>query len=269
MTLYLDKYGKSFEKKMIDFIHSRYSGEMGEIIEYALMSGGKRLRPVMMAVLGEDLGIDEQLLFPGALAIEFIHNYSLIQDDLPAFDDDQYRRGRPSVHKQFGEYKAILASDVLITEAMSLFALLPYSGRIMGLVNNAAGFKGILMGQYLDMERSFTELKDLYEMYGLKTGKLFEIAFSIPYIIAELESEVELATQSAKAFGIAFQIHNDLKSKDGDKGILKILNREEASGEYEKYIKKAQGIFELIHNQNARGCFKEIWSALEETKNVT
>src|SRR5512145_168494 len=131
-------------------------GRLREAMEYSLAAGGKRIRPVMLLSAGAAVGGDESALLPFACAVEYIHTYSLIHDDLPAMDDDEFRRGRPTCHKAFGEAAAILAGDALLTEAFRVMGESPLAARdagravrAMALLARSAGAEGMAGGQVL------------------------------------------------------------------------------------------------------------------------
>jgi len=159
--------------------------ELVTSMEYSLLAGGKRLRPVLCLTCARLFGLEAGSVLPFALALEMIHTYSLIHDDLPAMDNDALRRGKPSNHKQFGEATALLAGDGLLTEAFFFMARagdnLP-AGRVlraMALVAEAAGAAGMVGGQMLDMlytGRGGTSLEELRSMHSLKTGALLKVS---------------------------------------------------------------------------------------------
>lgn len=191
-------------------------------MEYSLLAGGKRLRPVLVQSWTEMLGGDPEAVLPFAASLECIHTYSLIHDDLPAMDDDDLRRGKPSNHKQFDEATAILAGDGLLTEA---FGLMSAASIVKGLPANhvlraisvlaaAAGAGGMVGGQAVDMEftgRNTVPLEELRQMHAMKTGALITAACECGAILAgAVEDDITNAREFGKSIGVAFQIVDDV-----------------------------------------------------------
>jgi geranylgeranyl diphosphate synthase, type II len=207
----------------------RFAGEPGtgrleEAMRYSLLAGGKRIRPVLALATAEALGRRPAEVLPLAAAIEMIHTYSLIHDDLPAMDDDDLRRGKPTCHVAFGEDVAILAGDGLFAEALRL-ALTEQEGEpanVLAAVSeivSAAGVRGMVGGQYLDVAAAAgTELRHLHE---LKTGAL--IAASVGSVLA-LEGVNGPATMPFRRFaaelGVVFQIVDDILDVTGDEAEI-------------------------------------------------
>src|SRR5580765_6924172 len=155
----------------------------GETIRYPVGGGGKRLRPVLCLAVGEAVGLDAERLLPAAAALELVHTFSLVHDDLPALDDDAERRGRPSAHVQFGEGVAILAGDALLTKA---FALAAGTGESPPVAVLASATTAMIEGQYLDITGAEV---DVLELHRLKTGALFGAAVELPLAMAGAESD--------------------------------------------------------------------------------
>ena len=207
----------------------RFAGEPGtarleEAMRYSLLAGGKRIRPVLALATAEALGRPPGEVLPLAAAIEMIHTYSLIHDDLPAMDDDDLRRGKPTCHVAFGEDVAILAGDGLFAEALRL-ALSEQEGEPANVlaavleIVGAAGVRGMVGGQYLDVAgEGATTLRHLHE---LKTGAL--IAASVGSILA-LEGVNGPATMPFRRFaaelGVVFQIVDDILDVTGDEAEI-------------------------------------------------
>jgi geranylgeranyl diphosphate synthase, type II len=207
----------------------RFAGEPGttrleEAMRYSLLAGGKRIRPVLCLATAEALGRPPAEVLPLAAAIEMIHTYSLIHDDLPAMDDDDLRRGKPTCHVAFGEDVAILAGDGLFAEALRL-ALSEQQGEpanVLAAVSEivrAAGVRGMVGGQYLDVAAAGG--KELRHLYELKTGAL--IAASVGSILA-LEGVNGPATMPFRRFaaelGVVFQIVDDILDVTGDEAEI-------------------------------------------------
>jgi geranylgeranyl diphosphate synthase type II len=199
-------------------------------MEYSLLAGGKRLRPVLCLVFAELFETDRARVMPFAAGFEIIHTYSLIHDDLPAMDDDDLRRGRPSNHKVFGEAGAILAGDALLTEAFGCMGRV-WPGVAAELVlpalaeaAKAAGAAGMVGGQVLDMEytaRQGLTLAELARMQALKTGALLTASCVCGAILAGAGEEgVARAREYGEAVGAAFQIVDDILDEIGDAATL-------------------------------------------------
>ncbi|MBI9081030.1 MAG: polyprenyl synthetase family protein [Pseudodesulfovibrio sp.] len=191
-------------------------------MDYSLLAGGKRLRPVLTLAWMQMLGGDADKGMPFAASLECIHTYSLIHDDLPAMDDDDLRRGKPSNHKQFDEATAILAGDGLLTEAFGLMSAasivegLPADRvlRAIYVLAVAAGGGGMVGGQAVDMEftgREDVSLDELREMHAMKTGALITAACECGAILSGAgEDHIDNAREFGKAIGVAFQIVDDV-----------------------------------------------------------
>jgi geranylgeranyl diphosphate synthase, type II len=195
-----------------------------EAMRYSLLAGGKRIRPVLALATAEAVGRDPDEVLPLAAALEMIHTYSLIHDDLPAMDDDELRRGRPTCHVAYGEDVAILAGDGLFAEALSL-ALTEQSGEpanVLAAVRElvaAAGVQGMVGGQYLDVAGAAPA--DVRRLHELKTGAL--IAASVGCVLS-LEGVNGPATIPFRRFaaelGVVFQIVDDILDVTGDEAEL-------------------------------------------------
>ena len=200
---------------------------LAEAMRYSLLAGGKRLRPVLALAFCRACGGDEAAALPVACALELLHTYSLIHDDLPAMDDDDLRRGKPTNHKIFGECTAILAGDALQAEAfgMILRADLPAALRAdcATFLADTAGIDGICGGQYLDMlgeGRDLTE-DELTEIVSRKTGSLFIAACRAGAALGGAdEAGREAAMCYGAGFGMAFQIRDDILDVTGSAAAL-------------------------------------------------
>ena len=200
-------------------------------MRYSLFAGGKRLRPILCLAAAEAVGGQKETALPVACALEMIHTYSLIHDDLPAMDDDDLRRGKPTNHKVFGEAIAILAGDGLLTEA---FSLLSHSDseqlgvnikvpaerrlRVIHLIAQAAGYQGMVGGQVLDLECTGrdVDLETLSTLHQHKTGALIRAAVKSGAILGGgTEEQIEALDQYALQIGLAFQIKDDILDIEG------------------------------------------------------
>ena len=193
-----------------------------EAMEYSLLAGGKRIRPVLVLEFCRAAGGAPESALPIACAVEMLHTYSLIHDDLPCMDDDQLRRGKPTSHVKFGEWKALLAGDALQAEAFGtiLRCKLPAERKAAcaEILSGAAGIDGICGGQYLDLDgkgRALTE-EMLTDIHGRKTGALLVAACQMGVAAAGgTEEQMESAGLYGAALGLAFQIRDDLLDELG------------------------------------------------------
>lgn len=201
-----------------------------QAMRYSVFAGGKRLRPVLFLATLEALDHPGDSLLPFACALELIHTYSLIHDDLPAMDNDDYRRGMPTCHKKFGEAQAILAGDALVTYAFNLMMMTKEKGTppdrlldAMEEVTFGAGLRGMIVGQVVDMESEHKEidLAELQYIHGHKTGALFRAAVRSAGILAGGDLAVlDKLTGYAENMGMAFQITDDILDVTGDEKKL-------------------------------------------------
>jgi geranylgeranyl diphosphate synthase type II len=202
-----------------------------QAVRYSLLAGGKRLRPILCLAAAEAVGGDNRTILPVACALEFIHTYSLIHDDLPAMDNDDYRRGRLTAHKVFGEDIAILAGDALLTEAFHLLTrreLMPgippeHILTVTAEIAAAAGWFGMVGGQVLDIrsEGKTVDLETLQQIHRLKTGELIRVSLRAGAILSGASSAM-LASLSdyGRQIGLAFQIADDILNVEGDRVLL-------------------------------------------------
>jgi geranylgeranyl diphosphate synthase, type II len=186
-----------------------------EAMRYSLLAGGKRVRPVLALATARALGADPADFLPVASAIELIHTYSLIHDDLPAMDDDDLRRGKPTSHKRFGEDVAILAGDGLFAEAMRIFCEQPGDpARVLAALRElaaATGVDGMVGGQYIDVLGEDHDAAGLRELHALKTGRLIAASVCVvPILEGTGESERIVYRRFADELGVLFQIVDDI-----------------------------------------------------------
>lgn len=192
-------------------------GGLAESMRYSLLAGGKRIRPVLALAFCDALGGDIEKALPAACALEMIHTYSLIHDDLPCMDDDVLRRGKPTNHVVYGECTATLAGDALQSLAFETLASAPLeSGRIvrcLKILSEAAGYRGMCQGQFLDMEGEGKNLtaEELTHINNLKTGALLSGACRMGAAAAGAdEKQLEAAGTFGSLLGLAFQIRDDV-----------------------------------------------------------
>ena len=228
---YLEEKKKIVEDSLIELLtnyRNKYPEKLAEAMEYAVMNGGKRIRPILMYMICD---LFEKNNFKNydkikeiAVALEFIHCYSLVHDDLPAMDNDDYRRGKLTVHKKYNEAIGVLVGDVLLTEAFGIIANSKSLGdknkvEIISKLSEYAGFFGMVGGQFVDMEseNKKVEIDTLKYIHAHKTGKLLTAAIELPMIALDIESEKrEKMVEYSKLLGIAFQIKDDILDIEGD-----------------------------------------------------
>ncbi len=199
-----------------------------EAMRYSLFAGGKRLRPILCLAASEAVGGDLKAAMPAGCALEMIHTYSLIHDDLPAMDDDDLRRGKPTNHKVFGEAIAVLAGDGLLTEAFVLLSdynsLLPERAvQVIGVIAEAASYRGMVGGQVVDIlsQNKRAELETVQQMHSRKTAALIAAATESGALSGKgSEAQVAALARYGRAIGLAFQIADDILDIEGDTELL-------------------------------------------------
>jgi geranylgeranyl pyrophosphate synthase len=223
---YLDRLGRALDHWLPPA--TQYPPRLHEAMRYAA-DGGKRLRPLLIYAAGEVLGVPARALDPAAAAVELVHAYSLVHDDLPAMDDDDLRRGRPTVHRKFDEAMAILAGDAM--QALAFYALThdidagldPLQRlKMIELLADAAGSRGMAGGQAIDLESTGQRISvaELEAMHIHKTGALIRASVLMAcYAGAPLDTTtLDRLDQYGKALGLAFQIQDDILDIEGDTG---------------------------------------------------
>ncbi len=210
-----------------------------EAMRYSLFAGGKRLRPILCLAASEAVGGDLKAAMPAGCALEMIHTYSLIHDDLPAMDDDNLRRGKLTNHKVFGEAIAILAGDGLLTEAFVLLSdynsLLPERAvQVIGVIAEAASYRGMVGGQVVDIlsQNKRADLETVQQMHSRKTAALIAAATESGALAGKgSEAQVAALARYGRAIGLAFQIADDILDIEGDTELLgKTTGADEARG---------------------------------------
>lgn len=197
-------------------------------MQYGLLNGGKRIRPFLVFAVGEMLGVARPNLNMCAIAVECIHSYSLIHDDLPAMDDDDLRRGKPTSHIVYGEATAILAGDALQTLAFDILANYTAPAtleriKLVGLLAKASGYGGMCGGQALDLAATNTSiaLDQLHQIHELKTGALIQACVAMPCVFAKIDNDHHRALNDfAHALGLAFQVRDDILDITSDTETL-------------------------------------------------
>ncbi len=220
---------EAVNKALVSYLPGYEDGQRSVVraMKYSLVNGGKRLRPVLVIEFCKACGGTLSDALPFACAIEYIHTYSLIHDDLPCMDNDDMRRGKPSCHKMFGEATALLAGDALLTHAFEIAASSDLPGdrvnAAVSLLAQNAGVGGMIGGQVLDLmyEKYQAELSEIITVHKLKTGALISAACILGCIAAGAsEEKISSASRFAYNLGIAFQIKDDLLDVFGDEKKL-------------------------------------------------
>ena len=234
MILFADRlaaYQARVEQALPEFFPTASSGSGGQVVEaarYSLLGGGKRIRPVLLLATSELLGVAEIDSMPFACALEMIHTYSLIHDDLPCMDDDDLRRGRPTCHIKYGEAMAVLAGDALLNRAFEIMlaAVRPEQpGTILAArqIARASGSIGMIGGQALDLAAAGQKitLEQLKELHRMKTGALLKAPILAATALAgKTGKEAEALERYSEAIGLAFQIKDDILDATADSGTL-------------------------------------------------
>lgn len=236
MDLFLQEIGK--KRKYMDKCLRKYMPDenthppvIHQAMNYAIFNGGKRLRPIMVLEGARLAAANPESVVLTACALEMIHSYSLVHDDLPAMDDDDIRRGKPTCHKVFGEANAILTGDALLTGA---FELIAQNGLVEGIspinvnhviseVAKAVGSRGMVGGQVIDLdaEEKDIDFTTLRKLHLLKTGELFKAALRAGAILGNMDEEsLDALTDYAFNFGLAFQITDDILDVNGNQSEL-------------------------------------------------
>jgi farnesyl diphosphate synthase len=235
MSKSLDPWITLHQKRIEDFLKEFINKNSDEtlikkVCEYAIFNGGKRFRALLAYAIGEINGVNKQALDYVAGAVEVIHCYSLIHDDLPAMDDDSLRRGKPSCHIKFNEAQAILAGDGLQVISFNLLCSpdLDISNKkkldLLKILSKAIGIQGMVLGQSLDMEASNNtiNLKSLEHLQELKTGALIEASCTMPYSISDvfIQNNQNKISKMAKLLGKIYQITDDILDNESSENVL-------------------------------------------------
>lgn len=222
-----------FQKDLKSFFESyKTTCRIHRVMWYSLNNGGKRLRPIVFQEVAKSIGLSKEDYYYAMLAIEFMHCYSLVHDDLPSMDNDDYRRGKLSTHKKFDEAQAILSGNGLLTLSFELLSR-KYSSQLCNELAVASGSIGLAGGQSKDLlsQAKKPTLKQIFIIHEMKTAKLFEFSISAPLMISADKKRTKLAQKYGLLMGKTFQIIDDLIDQDQDKdscNILNYLSKEEA-----------------------------------------
>lgn len=235
----LSKNKAIIDDLILNYFRSLPENTLTESMAYSMNLGGKRLRPSLVLLSSRLFGGEEKEVYPMALAMEMIHTYSLIHDDLPAMDDDDLRRGKPTNHKVFGEASAILAGDALLNEAYTIllanYGVKSREGAEAALfISRAAGREGMILGQVHDLEneKKRATLEELVECHNKKTGELIAASLTAPAILfGAAKDEVDKIHTFGIQLGLAFQIQDDILDRTSTKEVLgKSIGKDGASG---------------------------------------
>jgi geranylgeranyl diphosphate synthase type II len=232
LTAYVAALRERIDAVMIGFLDDGDGPDdrLVDAMRYSLTAGGKRIRPILCCAAAEALGGRREEALPAACAIEMIHTYSLIHDDLPAMDDDDLRRGKPTCHRAFDEATAILAGDALMALAFEVIAAHGYPSaapavraEAVRILAQASGIRGMAQGQMIDIqsEGRRLSLEELTRLHALKTGAMIEASLALGGLAAGGSAE-ELARLAAygRSVGLAFQVVDDILNVEGDPALL-------------------------------------------------
>ncbi|EOR23342.1 MULTISPECIES: polyprenyl synthetase family protein [Bacillaceae] len=278
LSAFTKKYKDLLEKELKQNVEKLVApSNLKDSMLYSLNAGGKRIRPLLLFATIQSYGKDPFKGLLPATAIEMIHTYSLIHDDLPSMDDDDLRRGLPTNHKVYGEATAILAGDALLTYSFQIMTRMTQenipSDLILTTINllaEAAGAEGMVGGQVADIEGENKALnqRELEQIHLHKTGKLLEVSIIIGAILAGATSkEIETLKQFAYHLGLAFQIRDDILDLEGDEAVIgkpigsdmdnhkstypKILTMGGAKKELDLHIKGAKDLLRSLNLDSA------------------
>jgi len=228
---YLEERRQIVEKALQENLNAltpSVQARVTKAMAYALMAGGKRLRPILCMAACEAVGEAPETAMKAACALEMIHTYSLVHDDLPAMDDDDFRRGHPTCHKAFDEATAVLAGDALLTSAFHLLTLdcgsrAAVSLDVIRIIAEASGAFGMIEGQMRDIEAEGRTLglASLRELHGLKTGALIRASVESGAVLGGATTdEREALKRYAEKIGLAFQVTDDILNVEGDPDLM-------------------------------------------------
>ena len=233
LKAYLNDVRAPVDQMLQQYLNAPSSAtRVSRAMAYSVMAGGKRLRPVLCIAAAETVGGSREAVLPLACALEFIHTYSLIHDDLPAMDNDDKRRGKPTCHLQFDEATAILAGDALLTLAFEILAAAgtrcasdDQSRWLLAIaqIASAAGFKGMIEGQMRDMasEGAVIPKDELESLHRLKTGRMIEVSVGAGALVSGASTRQQQLLQTyAQNIGLAFQVADDILDVKGDPELL-------------------------------------------------
>jgi geranylgeranyl diphosphate synthase type II len=258
---YFTKRQQLINKTLDNYFAARQgqlTAKLLEAIRYSLLSSGKRLRPILCLACAEAVNDDIENVLPAALALEMIHTASLIHDDLPAMDNDDFRRGVPTNHKVYGEAMAILAGDALLIEAFKALANLPNVSpkkitQALWLFADATGANGLVGGQAAEIAANTNDLETLDFINRHKTADLIAVACEIGALLGGGNAKSVAALKKyGIALGLAFQMFDDIADIKRDQNIYtypKILGKKETESQAKKYIFEALAAVKIFKNR--------------------
>lgn len=290
----MKRYKEEFEQYFRRVLE-RYQAphEIAEGMRYACLQGGKRLRPSLLLACLDLLGEDRELGLPFAAALEMIHSYSLVHDDLPVMDNDDFRRGQPTTHKKFGEANAILIGDALLSNAFALM-IRESQGKIeaktvleiVALYSEYSGIDGMIGGQAVDIasEGKKISLESLEYIHRHKTGKLLLLPIQVACLLAKASLEQEKALLAfGEDLGLSFQIKDDILDEEGsfeelgkpvgsDKKLNKstypsLLGLEESKKRLHESLERAKKAILSVFSEEKATVFMELLDCMETRKN--
>ena len=264
IELKLNRYAKKVDNFLLNFLKRQSKSLLVSPMKYGAISGGKKIRSTIIFDTGKIFGLREKKLLNICAAVECIHSYSLIHDDLPCMDDDDIRRGKPSAHIKFGEATAVLAGNSLLTLAFEIISdkknllTLKQKNEIITLLSNCAGHTGIAGGQELDLkfENKKKSFNQIIDMQRKKTGKLFNFCLQSAAIVANKNIKVKLAYgEIGEDIGLLFQLSDDFLDVKGLKKLVgKPIKKDRKKGKstlisimgYEKTLSYANNLKKKI-----------------------
>ena len=229
ITAYVKNQAKIISERLDDILSKSMSSTVLDAMKYSVANGGKRIRPILAIEFAKVCNGNEKAALDLGCAVEMIHTYSLIHDDLPCMDNDAMRRGKPSCHIAFGEDNALLAGDALLTEAFTTLSSVknvPAENVVhaVSYLSSLAGINGMVGGQVLDLqfEESEPTIDEILKMYSLKTCGLIKAACVLGCLSSNVydENKIAAAIEYAENLGIAFQIQDDIIDIEGDENSL-------------------------------------------------
>lgn len=264
-----ERHYEQYRAAVEDYLSALFAGSapydrLYDAMRYSVLSGGKRIRPVLTLEFARLGGIDWRLALPYACALELVHNYSLIHDDLPCMDDDDLRRGQPTTHKKFGETLAVLAGDALQPEAFRLIAEAPCMSdgsrvEAVRVLARACGADGMVAGQVLDTLYGIHTEEQLKAMYRLKTGVMISGAAELGCVAADMPADMRAqAVEFADRLGLAFQIRDDMLDVVGDQQVFgKPIGSD-----------KEEGKITYVDVDGLEGCARAVESCTQKAKDA-
>lgn len=257
--MYLSKIESYIEKYLDEFKKNQVDDNLFESMKYSLTSKGKRIRPIIMMAFYELCGGKSPEVLKFALAIEMIHTYSLIHDDLPAMDNDTMRRGKPCNHVKFGEDIALLAGDALLTNAFDLISSVNESEiesskivKAIGILSQRAGAFGMVSGQAMDLQQDISKISkdDILKIYNLKTANLISASAEMGAAAADTnDAYLSAAKNYGKNVGLCFQIIDDILDKESE-NIQKFGGIKEAKDYALKLSNQAKNSLEIFEGDS-------------------